>query len=127
MCSVALKKGVEEPWTSERVAQFIDVLGYREITLNGDTEPGIFEISNSVAEMCRAEATTEDAVKGDRESNGFIENMVMLTRAGANRLQNKNKCHMESSTQEPLGDESPILPRLVGFAGCILSRCQQRS
>ena len=27
MSSVALKKGVGEPWTSERVAKFIDSLG----------------------------------------------------------------------------------------------------
>ena len=37
--SVALKKGVEEPWTIERVAEFIDFLGYREITLKSDTKP----------------------------------------------------------------------------------------
>ena len=30
MSSVALKKGVEEPWVVERVAKFIDLLGYRE-------------------------------------------------------------------------------------------------
>ena len=41
MSSVALKKGVEEPWTIERVAKFIDLLGYREITLKSDTEPAI--------------------------------------------------------------------------------------
>ena len=33
MSSVALKKGAEEPWTFERVAKFIDLLGCREITL----------------------------------------------------------------------------------------------
>ena len=31
MSSVMLKKSIEEPWKSERVAQFIDLLGYREI------------------------------------------------------------------------------------------------
>ena len=41
MSSVALKKGVEEPWTIERVVKFIDLLGYREITLKSDTEPAI--------------------------------------------------------------------------------------
>ena len=39
MSSVALKKEVDEPWTSERVVRFIDLLGYREITLESDTEP----------------------------------------------------------------------------------------
>ena len=35
------------------------------------------------------------------------------------------KCHTESSTQEPLSDESLVLPWLVEHAGCILSRCQK--
>ena len=39
MSSVALKKGVEEPWTIKRVVKFIDLLGDREITLKSDTEP----------------------------------------------------------------------------------------
>ena len=33
MSSVALKKGVEEPWTIERVVRSIDLHGSREITL----------------------------------------------------------------------------------------------
>ena len=39
MSSVALNRGVEEPWTIERVTKFIDLLGYRDITLKSDTEP----------------------------------------------------------------------------------------
>ena len=35
------------------------------------------------------------------------------------------KCHIESSTQEPLSDDSPVVPWLVEYAGCILSRCQK--
>ena len=41
MSSVAMKKGVEEPWTVERVVKFIDFLGYRGITLKSDSEPGM--------------------------------------------------------------------------------------
>ena len=52
MNSVALKKGVEEPWTIERVVKFIDLLGYREITLKSDTEPAIIAFRNRVAAMC---------------------------------------------------------------------------
>ena len=36
MSRLALKKGVEEPWTIEREVRFIDLLGYREITLKSD-------------------------------------------------------------------------------------------
>ena len=80
MSSVALKKGVEEPWTIEKVVKFMDLLGYREITLKSDTEPAIIPFRNSAAAMCKAEVTMEDAVKGDKESNGLIENAVMLLR-----------------------------------------------
>ena len=65
----------------------------------------------------KAEVTTEDAVKGDRESNGLIENAVMLIRGIIQTI----KCHIESRTQ----DESLILPCLVEHAGCILSRCRK--
>ena len=121
MSSVALMKGVEGPWTIERVAKFIDLLGYREITLKSDTEPAIIAFRNRVAEVCKAEVTTEDAVKGDKESNGLIENAVMLIRGIIRTI----KCHIESRTQEPLSDNSPVMPWLVEHAGCILSRCQK--
>ena len=61
MSSVALKKGIEESWTIEGVANFIDLLGYREITLKSDTEQAIIAFRNRVAETCKAEVTTEDA------------------------------------------------------------------
>ena len=64
MSSVALKKGVEEPWTIERVVKFTDLLGNREITLKSDTEPAIIAFRNRAAAMCKAEVTTEDAGKG---------------------------------------------------------------
>ena len=121
MSSVALKKGVEEPWAVERVAKFTDLLGYREITLKSDTEPAIIAFRNRVAALCKAEVTTEDAVKGDKKSNGPIETAVMLLRGIIRTI----KCHIESRTQESLGDESPVILWLVEHAGCILSRCQK--
>ena len=60
-------------------------------------------------------------MKGEKESNGLIENAVMLLRGIIGTI----KCHVESTTQEPLSDESPVLPWLVEHAGCILSRCQK--
>ena len=121
MSSVALKKGVEEPWTIERVVKFIDLLGYHEITLKSDTEPAIIKFRNRVAAMCQAEVTTEDAVEGDKESNGLIENAVVLLRGIIRTI----KCHIESRTQEPLSDDSLVVPWLVEHAGCTLSRCQK--
>ena len=118
---MALKKGGEEPWTIERVVRLIDLLGSREITLKSNTEPARIAFTNRVAAMCKAEATTEDAVKGDKESNGLIENAVMLLRGIIRTV----KCHIESRTQEPLNDDSPVMTWLVEHAGCMLSRCQK--
>ena len=111
MSSVAMKKGVEEPWTVERVAKFIDWLGYREITLKSDTEPPIIAFRNREAEACKAKVTTDDAVKGDEESNGLIENAVMLIRGVVRTI----KCHIESKTQESLSDDSPVMPWYLQF------------
>ena len=112
-----MKKGMEEPWASERVARFINSLGYTEITLNSDTELAIVAFRNRVAENCNAEVTLEDAVQRDEPSNGLVENAVLLLRGAIRTI----KCHVESGTQE----DSPILPWLVEHAGSILSRCQK--
>ena len=62
---------------------------------------------------------TEDAVIGDKESNGRTENAIMQIRGILRTIT----CHIESKTQEPLDDESHTLPWLVERARCILSRC----
>ena len=120
MSSVVLKKGIEEPWASERVARFINFFGYKESTLKSDTEPAIVAFRNRVAENCNAEVATEDAVKGDKESNGFLENEIMLLRGFE-----QSRCHIESRMQEPLNYDSLVMPWLVEHAGCIPSRCQK--
>ena len=100
----------EESWTIERVAKFVDLLGFHKVTLKSDTEPAIIASRSRVAETCNAEVTTEDAVGGDEESNGLIENTAMLIRGIIRTM----RCHIESSTQEPLSDESPILSMVGG-------------
>ena len=60
-------------------------------------------------------------MKGDKESNGLIENAIMLLRGIIRTI----KCHIGSRTQEPLSDDSLVIPWLVEHSGCILSRCQK--
>ena len=103
--------------------KFIDLLGNREITLKIEKEPAIIAFRNRVVAMCKAEVTTEDAVKGDKESDGVIENAVMLLRGIIRTI----KCQNESRTQEQLSDDLLVTPWLVEHARCNLSRCQKRS
>ena len=119
MSSVVLKKGIEEPWASERVERFINSSGYKDVTLKSDTEPSIIAFRNRLAENCSAEVASEDAVKGDKPSNGLVENAAMLLRGVIRTI----RCHVKSCTQEELREDSPILPWLVEHAGSILSRC----
>ena len=74
----ALKEGVEESGTVERVVKLADLLGYREIMSKSDTETAMIEFRNCVAALCKAEVTMEDAVKEGRELDGPIENAVTL-------------------------------------------------
>ena len=55
------------------MANFIDLQDHTK----SDTELAIIAFQNRVADMCKAEVATEDAVKRDKESNGLIENTVM--------------------------------------------------
>ena len=103
------------------MARFIDLLGYREITLKSDTDPAIIAIRNREAEICKAEVATEDAVKGVTPTSGLIENTVMLIRG----ITRKIKCRIESSTREEPIEDVPILPWLVEHAGSSLFRCQK--
>ena len=91
---VVVKKGIEELWASERVTRFISSLGYKEITLESDTEPATIAFRNRVAENCKAEVTLEDAVKGDKPSKGLVANAVMLFRGAIRTI----KCQVESCT-----------------------------
>ena len=94
MCSAVQNKCLEEPRAIQRVVRFIDALGCREIAVKSDTEPATIAIRNRVAAGCRAEITTEDAVKGDQQPNRFIENGVMQWRGIIRTIT----CHIESET-----------------------------
>ena len=74
------EEGIEEPWASEPVARFINSLGYKEITVKSDRNLAIIAFRSRLAEDCKAEVLTEDAVKRDEPSNGLVENAVMLLR-----------------------------------------------
>ena len=103
------------------MARFINSLGYKEITLKRDMGSAIIEFRDRVAGNCKAEVAMEDAVKGDKPSNGLVENAVMLLRGVIRPI----KCHVESCTQEELREDSPILPWLVEHAVSILYGCQK--
>ena len=113
MSSVVLKKGIEELRASERVGKIHQFVGYTEITLKSDTEPAIIEFRNRVAENCNAEVSSEDAVKGDKLSNGLVENAVMLLRGVTRTI----KCHVERCTQEELREISSIFAVVGGTCG----------
>ena len=121
MSSLVLKKLIEEPRASDRVARFINSLGYQEITLKSDTEQAMIAFRNRAAENCNVQVTSEDAVKGDKPSIGLVENAVMLLRGVIRTI----KCRVESCTQEELREDHPILPWLVEHAGSMLSKCQK--
>ena len=87
LCST---QGVEEPWAVERVVNFVGSHGCRQISLKSDTEPAIIAIRNR--EECKAEATLENAVKRDKQTNGLIENAVLFLRG----IIRTTICHIQS-------------------------------
>ena len=125
MSSVALKKGVEEP-LDNRESREIHLFAWLS---RNHVEELHRACDNRVQKSCCCNVQSrsyhggrsERRQKSRRESNGLIENAVMLLRGIIRTI----KCHIESRTQEPLSDDSLVIPRLVEHAGCILSRCQK--
>ena len=107
--------------TPEHYEQRCLTLEYKENTLKSDTEPAIIAFRNRAAENYNAEVRLEDAGKGEKPSNGLVENAVMLLRG----VIRTTKCHVESCTQEEIREDSPILQWFVELAESILSRCQK--
>ena len=67
--------------------RFVNLLGYREITMKCDTEPTIVAFRNGVAANCKVEVTVEHAA---RQRIGWD--------------------HIESRREEPLNDDSLVMP-----------------
>ena len=71
------------------MARFIDLLGYREIALKSDTEPAIIAFRNRV--------------KGDKPSNGLIDNSVMLLRGIVREVSRKRRTLRRLASPAVLG------------------------
>ena len=94
MSSVALKKGVEEPWTTDREAKIVDVLGYREMTLQSDTELAIIAFRDRVAEMCKARGRS---ATGHRIEPAHRERSDADTRNHQNHQRSHRKQHTRTT------------------------------
>ena len=73
MSSVALNWCEEKPWTHESGVRFVNLLGYREITLKSDAEPALFAFGKRV----------ENCAKKNSQQ----------------RIQCNEKCHPTSSSR----------------------------
>ena len=83
----------------KKVVMFVDSLGYREITLKSDTEPATIAFRNRVAEWCRPEVTTEDAVKGETQTLCCIEVAVMQWRGVMRTVKLEGRSHRRFGTR----------------------------
>ena len=69
MSSVCVEEGSRRTVDTGESGELFDLLGHREITLKSETEPAIIAFRNRVAEMCKAEVTTQDAVTKSRTAS----------------------------------------------------------
>ena len=56
--------------------RFIDVLGYREITLKSDTEPSNTAFRSCVAEMCNAEVNRRCSERRQGHTGMFLRGII---------------------------------------------------
>ena len=100
MTSIVLKKGIEEPLASERVARFINSLGYSKNTLKSDTELAAHRWKNAVQlqrrrhTKIRRRTSQEWMSKGQRERDLSRSSTARNTRRRitTNTSLEENKC-----------------------------------
>ena len=119
MSSAVLKRN-RRTWSKRESGKIHQLVGVQRDHVE-KRDLAVIAFRNRVAENCNAEVTLEDAVKGDKPSNGLVENAVMLLRGVIRTM----KCLVECCTQEELRKDSPVLQCMVAHAGSILSRCQK--
>ena len=123
MSSAALKKGVEEPWTLERVVRFIDLHVYRWITLKSDTDQQSLRSEKPCGRNVQSRSRKKRVQRKETRRRTGIENTVMLLRVITRTIE----CHIESGTQAALREDWRVPPWFVEHAGSILRRCDSES
>ena len=116
--SVAMPcKGVEHQYPVAVAVRLLRALGLQGGVIKTDTERSIVALRNAV-QRSLPDLGFEDAVKGESESNGLIENTVEKLQAQARTL----KSHVEERYGLKLNPRHPVLVWLVDYCGTLLSR-----
>ena len=98
----------------------IKFLGYSKVTLKSDQEPSIVALANAVKNSLSGkgiQCQIENSPKGDAHgmSNGEAELAVSLTQGLARTLKDQ----VEQNTGQGIDPKSPVLGRLIGYAGVL--------
>ena len=99
------------------VVKLLRCLGLQDAVLKTDTERSLVALRNEVQARLPG-VGFEDAVKGESEANGPIENAVGKLQGMCRTL----KSALEANYGAAISSRHPILPWLIDYAGTLLSR-----
>ena len=102
-----------------RISQEVDNCGYKDVKLmfKSDQQPAIVNLQTAIQEV-RQHVMPVNSTVGESEINGRVENVVR-------RAQEKirvSRHQLESGLQQRLPDDSPIMVRLIRWAGEFISK-----
>ena len=99
------------------VVKLLRCLGLQDAVLKTDTERSLVALRNEVQARLPG-VGFEDAVKGESETNGPIENAVGMLKG----MCRTPKSALEANYGTDISSRHPILPWLIDYAGTLLSR-----
>ena len=85
------REGAADPQAVEKLAGWVDVLGWTQVTVRSDGEPAVMQVAAAVRDARRAGSVTtlETSAPGDHAGNGLAERAVGLVGGMVRTLKNE--------------------------------------
>ena len=116
------EKGVRNNYNAAAAAKVLKVSGCLGGILKSDTERALVALRSRLQEMYPT-LGTEDATKGESQSNGLIESYVGKIQAQARTMKSALDRHYPGL----LHSRHPVLPWMIDYAAALMSRFNRGS
>ena len=113
------REGAADPQAVEKLAEWVDVLGWTQVTIRSDGEPAVMQVAAAVRDARRAGSVTtlETSAPGDHAGNGLAERAVGLVGGMVRTLKNE----LEFNCQMLIPPESKTIAWMIVHATTLLN------
>ena len=113
------REGAADPQAVEKLAEWVNVLGWTQVTVRSDGEPAVMQVAAAVRDARRAGSVTtlETSAPGDHAGNGLAERAVGLVGGMVRTLKNE----LEFNCQMLIPPKSKTIAWMIVHATTLLN------